>query len=139
MSIVSFKSLGFSEYGWYAYADDDIFVLGDSYPHEGGDLYRGEFKENDIPYLNMFKRECPEAYNDAVNYFNSRPKKKTYKFAVSLCGGQCGGNIEVEAYNENSAYEKAMDHVVGKLVEAFPNLDIEYDVECLNPDCENED
>lgn len=58
----------------------------------------------------------------------------TYKFAVSLCGGWCGGFLEFEADNEDTAYEKATDYVVQKLVEAFPELDIEYDVECDNPD-----
>ena len=61
---------------------------------------------------------------------------KTYKFLVSLCGGWCNGNIEVAAENEEAAYDKAMDMVAEKLVEAFPTLDIEYDVECENPDDE---
>ena len=61
---------------------------------------------------------------------------KTYKFAVSLCGGWCNGDIEVAAENEEVAYDKAMDMVSEKLVEAFPTLDIEYNVECENPDDE---
>ena len=61
---------------------------------------------------------------------------KTYEFAVSLCGGWCNGSIKVSAKNEDDAYEKAMDHVVNKLVKAFPTLDIEYNVECENPDDE---
>ena len=59
---------------------------------------------------------------------------KKYKFAVSLCGGWCNGTIEVSAKDEDEAYEVAMDHVVNKLVKAFPTLDIEYNVECENPD-----
>ena len=78
MNTVNFKVLGLHEYGWYAYAEDDIFVLCDHYPHEGGELYRGEFKEDKIPYLNEFKRDCPEAYDNAVKYFNSRPKRCEY-------------------------------------------------------------
>ena len=74
MNKTYFKTLGNHEYGWYAYAEDDIFVLGDDYPHEGGELYRGEFKEN-IPYIDKFKRDCPEAYDNAVKYFNNMPKK----------------------------------------------------------------
>lgn len=63
---------------------------------------------------------------------------KEYKFAVSLCGGWCNGHITVEADDEEEAYEKAMDHVVGKLVESFPDLDIEYNVECESEDSEDE-
>ena len=64
---------------------------------------------------------------------------KTYKFAVSLGGLWCGGHIEITADNEEIAYEKAMDYVVNKLVEAFPTLDIQYNVECDNPDNEDDD
>lgn len=63
---------------------------------------------------------------------------KTYKFAVSLCGGWCCGYLEIKAKDEDTAYEKAMDRVANKLVKAFPTLDIEYNVECDNPD-EDED
>lgn len=59
---------------------------------------------------------------------------KIYKFAVSLCGGWCNGNIEIVADNEEVAHEMAMDHVVKQLVDTFPTLDIEYDIECENPD-----
>lgn len=64
---------------------------------------------------------------------------KTYKFAVSLCGGWCDGYLEFEAENEEVACDKAMDYVVQKLVESFPTLDIEYNVECENPDDEDYD
>lgn len=61
---------------------------------------------------------------------------KTYKFLVSLCGGWCNGFLEIEAENEDIAYNKAMNFVANKLVEAFPMLDIHYNVECDNPDDE---
>ena len=64
---------------------------------------------------------------------------KTYKFAVSLCGGWCGGHINIKAENDEIAYDKAMDYVVNKLVKTFPTLDIEYNVECENPDDEDYD
>lgn len=62
---------------------------------------------------------------------------KTYKFAVSLCGGWCNGAISIKARDEDEAYEKAQDYVVQRLVKTFPTLDIEYDVECENPDEED--
>ena len=61
---------------------------------------------------------------------------KTYKFLVSLCGGWCNGFLEIEADNEDYAYNKAMDFIADKLVNAFPTLDINYNVECDNPDYE---
>ena len=59
---------------------------------------------------------------------------KTYEFCVSLCGGWCNGSIFIDANDENEAYNKAMDHVANNLVKVFPTLDIEYSVECENPD-----
>ena len=64
---------------------------------------------------------------------------KKYKFAVSLCGGWCSGSIEISAENADVAYEKAMDYVAERLVDAFPTLYIDYYVECDNPDEDEED
>lgn len=102
MSTAYFKVLDIHEYGWYAYAEDDIFILGDDYPHEGGELYRGEFKEDKIPYLNEFKRDCPEAYDNAVKYFNSRPKND--KQAIT----EHEKEVLVEALNHYASYCRDM-------------------------------
>lgn len=52
----------------------------------------------------------------------------TYKFAISLCGGWCDGKLVIEADNEDDAYEQAMDYVVSRLLSAFPDFGIDYDV-----------
>lgn len=54
---------------------------------------------------------------------------KEYKCYVSLCGGYTDGFLKVKAANEDKAYDKAMDLVVKRLVKAFPELDIDYNVE----------
>lgn len=59
---------------------------------------------------------------------------KTYEFLVSLCHGWCEGCLKFEADNEDAAYVKAQDYVVDRLFAAFPELGIDYDVECQNPD-----
>lgn len=59
---------------------------------------------------------------------------KNYKFLVSLCNGWCDGILEIKADNEDNAYDKAMDYVVNSLVKVFPTLEIDYNVECQNPD-----
>lgn len=64
---------------------------------------------------------------------------KTYRFGVGLCGGWSSGSIKIKAENEDVAYEQAMDYVANKLAKAFPELDIEYNVECDNPDEEDFD
>jgi hypothetical protein len=102
MNKVYFKVLDVNEYGWYAYAEDDIFILGDDYPHEGGELYRGEFKEDKIPYFEKFKRDCPESYNNAVEYFNSRPKNNEQTIT------EHEKEIIVEALNHYASYCRDM-------------------------------
>lgn len=54
---------------------------------------------------------------------------KAYKFAVILCGGYCGGYLEIKANNEDEAYSIAEDYVAEGLVKAFPTLDIPYNIE----------
>ena len=105
MSTTYFKVLDVHEYGWYAYAEDDFFILGDDYPHEGGEFYRGEFKEDKIPYLNEFKRDCPEAYDNAVKYFNSRPKNDKQAIAERE---EHEKKVLVEALNHYANYCREM-------------------------------
>lgn len=63
---------------------------------------------------------------------------KTYEFGVSLCGGWCDGSLKVKADNDEEAYDVAMDIVFKRLTKAFPSLEIDFDVECDNPDPEEE-
>lgn len=47
-----------------------------------------------------------------------------YIFEVSLCEGYSCGTVEIEAENEDIAYDKAFDYVCKKLADALPELDI---------------
>ena len=67
-------SFGSEQWGWYAYAENDVLVIGESFPHEGGDLYVGEYKGKDTPYLIKLKVDCPKIYNKIVNYFEKEIK-----------------------------------------------------------------
>lgn len=62
-------SFGAEQWGWYAYAENDILVIGESFPHEGGDLYCGDYKGKDTPYLLKIKEDCPRIYKNIVKYF----------------------------------------------------------------------
>lgn len=64
---------------------------------------------------------------------------KTYRFAVSLCHGWCNGFLGVKADNEDEAYAIVMDIIYVRLTNAFPSLEIDFDVECDNPDHEWEE
>ena len=62
-------TFGKEQWGWYAYAHNNILVIGESFPHEGGDLYCGAYKGEDTPYLMELKAACPRIYNKIVKYF----------------------------------------------------------------------
>ena len=61
-------------YGYYGYIDKDTkeLVIGESWPHEGGDLYRGTFAgAQDI--LNNLKDKATRLYNDINKYYTQNP------------------------------------------------------------------
>ena len=68
-------------YGYYAYIDiNDDFVIGEERGREGGELYRGEYKGEDTPWLKNIKFEEVTLYNNIVRYF--RECENDYKNAV---------------------------------------------------------
>ena len=52
-----------------------------------------------------------------------------YQFKVSINGARCEGSVSVKAVDSDDAYQKAQEKVSDRLRRAFPELDIEYDVE----------
>ena len=72
MSCIHFGS---EKWGWYAYAENGVLVIGESFPHEGGDLYCGDYKGDDTPYLLKMKQDCPKIYNKIVKYFEENAKE----------------------------------------------------------------
>lgn len=62
-----------------------------------------------------------------------------YKFAVELCGGYCSGFITVESTNWEDAKEKAMDSFVDRWCKAFPELNVDYNVELETVEIDKEE
>lgn len=63
-------------YGYYGYIDKDTkeLVIGENWPHEGGDLYRGTFAgAHNI--LNELKDKAPRLYNDIHKYYINNPNE----------------------------------------------------------------
>ena len=58
-------------YGYYAYIEGGVFVIGENWPREGGDLYSGDYCGEDTPYLSTLKKEAPKIYNKIVKYFEA--------------------------------------------------------------------
>lgn len=58
-------------YGYYAYADNDgNLVIGEERGREGGELYRGEYKGINTPYMNNIKKESIKLYNSIASFFD---------------------------------------------------------------------
>jgi hypothetical protein len=64
-------------YGYYAFVDSNgQFVIGEERGREGGELYRGEYKGENTPWLSDIKKENIRLYNDIVKYFKEHVKKQ---------------------------------------------------------------
>ena len=73
----TFKSnRGIHGYGYYGYIDKDTqeLVIGENWPHEGGDLYRGTFAGAQ-GILNKLKEKAPRLYNDINKYYIDNPNE----------------------------------------------------------------
>lgn len=57
--------------GYYAYVDDNgKLVIGEERGREGGQLYCGEYKGINTPYMNKIKKESIELYNSIASFFD---------------------------------------------------------------------
>lgn len=82
-------------YGYYAYINDNgNLVIGEERGREGGELYRGEYKGENTPWLNEVKKENIKLYNSIVRYF--REHENDYKNAV-MCSATM---TDMEKLNE---------------------------------------
>ena len=82
-------------YGYYAYIDsNNDFVIGEERGREGGELYRGEYKGENTPWLKEIRKEDVRFYNGIVRYFNEHVND--YKNAV-MCNATM---TDMEKLNE---------------------------------------
>lgn len=61
---------GMYGYGYYAYIKDGLLTIGEDRGREGGNLYTGEYKGENTPWLKDIKEENEELYNNIVEYFS---------------------------------------------------------------------
>lgn len=60
---------GFHGFGYYAFVENDVFVIGYEGNREGGTIYSGEYKGMDTPYMRNIKSESPKLYNSIIKYY----------------------------------------------------------------------
>lgn len=67
----TFKGSLKSGYGYFAYIEDGELVIGESWPHEGGVIYRGNYL-GATRALELLKNEAITLYNSIEKYFVKR-------------------------------------------------------------------
>lgn len=61
-------------YGYYAFIEDEELVIGEDWPHEGGEVYRGAFN-NATRAMRTLEREAVRLYNSITKYYAQHPEK----------------------------------------------------------------
>jgi hypothetical protein len=66
-------SKGGGRYGYYAYIEDGLLVVGEDWPREGGEIYRGSFV-NAFDALEVLRKNEPKLFNSITEYYKENPE-----------------------------------------------------------------
>jgi hypothetical protein len=66
-------SKGGGRYGYYAYIEDGLLVIGEDWPREGGTIYKGTYKDAGSTMM-LLKKEAPKLYKSIVDYYTENPE-----------------------------------------------------------------
>lgn len=71
----TFKGSCGSNYGYYAYIDGETneLVIGENWPHEGGDTFRGTYAQLSRATLEELRNEAPKLYISITKYYSENP------------------------------------------------------------------
>ena len=67
-------SKGLSSYGYFAYIENGELVIGENWPREGGETYRGSYA-NAEGALRILEKEAPTLYTNIVRYYEEHKEK----------------------------------------------------------------
>ena len=62
-----------NRYGYYAYIEDGLLVVGEDWPREGGTIYKGSYA-NAFDVLNTLRLEEPKLYENITEYYKENPE-----------------------------------------------------------------
>ena len=63
---------GSKEHGYYSWFENGELVIEHHSPREGGEIYRGEYKGEQTPYLDEIRRNNVKMYNSIIKFFADR-------------------------------------------------------------------
>lgn len=69
-------SKGGDRYGYYAYIEDGLLVIGEDWPREGGTIYKGSYADAKSA-LGLLKKQEPKLYKSIVEYYKENHEVAT--------------------------------------------------------------
>lgn len=92
-----------SNYGYYAYIDGETneLVIGEDWPHEGGDLFRGTYAQLSKATLENLRNKAPKLYISITNYYSKNADQTNVTTLEVLRPGM---NFRRKNAEDNSRY-----------------------------------
>jgi hypothetical protein len=73
-------------YGYYAFIEDGELVIGENWPREGGETYRGTFA-NASRAMRTLEKEAVRLYNSITKYYTQHPEQTNCTSLKNLLPG----------------------------------------------------
>jgi hypothetical protein len=99
----TFKGSCGSNYGYYAYIDGDTneLVIGENWPHEGGDTFRGTYAQLSRAALEELRNKAPKLYISITKYYSEHADQAS---ATTLEALRPGMNFKRKNVEDDSRY-----------------------------------
>lgn len=82
---------GSRDYGYYAFIENGELVIGENWPHEGGEIYRGTFF-NATKVMRNLEKENVRLYNSITKYYETHSETNTICLAYLKPGDRFSYN-----------------------------------------------
>lgn len=99
----TFKGSCGNNYGYYAYIDGETneLVIGENWPHEGGDTFRGTYARLSRATLEELRNKAPKLYISITNYYSKNADQANITTLETL---RPGTNFRRKNTEDNSRY-----------------------------------
>lgn len=122
-------SKGFDSYGYYGYIENGQLVLGESWPREGGETYRGSFEGVPESYVRELEQKAPTLIAHIRRYMQEHPTLSHETEVRHVAAGQMfqhKGRIYTVINGNATSYSNAyIIDAAGKEVYLVAALDME--------------
>lgn len=114
----------YTNFGFYAYINDDKkLVIGEERGREGGDLYIGEWKGMNTPYLQDIMKEDPILFNEILEFFRM-DFATAYNYACNKLLEEVEKHLSKALYDKTKADYLEKYHSNSKKYPIFSTMDV---------------